>query len=109
MERGTAHRGRVQAQGGGVEKSCPWAQKTPLTRDEGQQKVDTLEGGLTSKEKEGREEAFRQVRDYIDRVARAGGVDAPVSKTFPNRSRERSNIRLDIEVITGRAFVPDSK
>lgn len=101
------HRGRIQAQGGGVEKSCSWAQVTPLTKTEGEKLVDNLESSLTDPEMEVRQEAFQQARDYINRAARAGGVDAQVSKTFPNVSKIRSDIRVDIEVIKGKAFVPD--
>ncbi len=108
MKGKATHRGRIQAQGGEVEKSCAWAQAIALTRSEGQQKVDTLEESLTLIERDSRKEGFQQVRDYINRAAKAGGVNAPVSKTFPNRSKGRSDVRVDIEVITGKAFVPDS-
>lgn len=107
MKKKITHRGRIQAQGGGVEKSCAWAQESPLTRAEGQQKIDTLEESLTLTEKEVRKEALQQAKDYIERAAKAGGVNAPVSKTFPNRLKEGSDVRVDIEVITGQAFVPE--
>ncbi len=103
-----AHRGRIQAQGGGLEKSCSWSQETPLTKTEAIELVDKLENSLTNSELEVRQEAFQQAREYISRAKRIGGVDAPVSKTFPNRSKIRSDIRVDIEVITGKAFIPDT-
>ncbi|HLP90325.1 MAG TPA: hypothetical protein VK184_17285 [Nostocaceae cyanobacterium] len=49
-----------------------------------------------------------QRQQYINRAAKAGGVDAQVSKTFSNRSKEENDVFVDIEVIKGKAFVPDS-
>ena len=99
------HRGRIQAQGGGVEKSAPWAQDHPLTRREGLEKVDALAAKLTPKEFRDRQEPLEKVREWTGRAAQAGGVDAPVSKTFKKKGAK--DIRVDIEVKTGRAFVPD--
>ncbi|MEB3338174.1 MAG: hypothetical protein VKJ46_11970 [Leptolyngbyaceae bacterium] len=68
----------------------------------------SLEQSLTIPQSQARKEAFQQARNYIERAEKAGGVSAPVSKTFPNLLKDGSNVRVDIEVITGQAFVPDS-
>jgi hypothetical protein len=45
------HRGRIQAQGGGTEKSESWAQATPPTLSEIMRLIDRLEAQLTPKER----------------------------------------------------------
>ncbi|MBE9142245.1 hypothetical protein [Planktothrix mougeotii] len=102
-----SHRGRIQAQGGKVEKSCNWDQATPLTAKKGRELVQKLKNQLTPSQLREREESFKKVDKYITRAANAGGVDAPVSKSFLNFPKTDSKIRVDIEVITGKAFVPD--
>ncbi len=105
MAGSTDHRGRVQAQGGGTEKSVPWAQSTPPTASDGQRMLDDLAAQLTDAELQARQAAFAQAREFINRAARAGGV-GPVKKSFPLKS-VRGGIRVDIEVQKGTAFVPD--
>jgi RHS repeat-associated protein len=97
------HRGRIQAQGGGTEKSVPWAQGKPPTRAQGLQMLDQLERQLTPAERAVREDALTRAREFINRAADAGGVSAPVSRTFLGQGR---GVRIDIEVRTGQAFVP---
>lgn len=101
------HRGRIQAQGGGVETSQPWEQNTPLTRSQALDLMDRLEQSLKPKERAARELALQQARAFIEKAARAGGVTAPVSRSHPIYRKEKGDIRIDIEVITGSAFVPD--
>ncbi|MBM3239951.1 hypothetical protein FJZ31_27005 [Candidatus Poribacteria bacterium] len=100
-----AHRGRVQAQGGGTEKSAPWAQEKPLTRNQGFGKVDERQAQLTPRELRDRQEPLEKTREWIERAALAGGVNAPVSKTFKQKGSK--DIRVDIEVKAGQAFIPD--
>jgi len=105
MAGSTDHRGRVQAQGGGTEKSVPWVQSTPPTASDGQRLLDELAAQLTAAELQARQDAFVQAREFIDRAASAGGV-GPVKKSFP-RKAVRGGIRVDIEVQRGMAFIPD--
>lgn len=105
MAGSTDHRGRVQPQGGGTEKSVPWAQDTPPTAGDGQRMLDQLAAQLTSAELQARQDAFTEAREFIDRAAQAGGV-GPMKKSFP-RKPVRGGIRVDIEVQKGIAFVPD--
>ena len=49
--------------------------------------------------------AIEQARAWMTTASQAGGVSAPVSKTFMNPGARRGE-RIDIEVIKGQAFVP---
>lgn len=98
------HRGRVQAQGPGVEESVPWAQATPPTVADGHRMLDELRAKLSRTEQEHREVAFEQAHQFVDRVGRSGGT-GHTSKSFPQRSRP-DHRRVDIEVHAGLAFVP---
>ncbi len=99
------HRGRVQAQGSGTEKSEAWAQKKPPGESEMLRKCDSLEAQLTPSEATDRAEPLQRLRNYITAAARCGGVDAPHIKSF--RKRGSKDIRVDLEVIKGKACVPN--
>lgn len=95
------HRGRIQAQGEGLEKSVSWAQDEPLTREEGLNLLERLIKMLTRQEFERREKPFEEAKRYIEGVQ--GGADAVKKKSFRNlRSRDA---RVDIEILSGKAFV----
>ena len=97
-----ANRGRIQAQGSGVEKSVAWSQPLPPTVQDGYNFLDQLKAKLTPAEAASRSDGLSQASLFIMRAGSAGGVDAPVSRSFP----KGSPCRIDIEVIKGRAFVP---
>ena len=105
MAGSTDHRGRVQAQGGGTEKSVSWAHDEPPTASDGQRMLDQLAAQLSPAELQARQDAFAQAREFINRAAQAGGI-GPIKKSFP-RKPVRGGIRVDIEVQKGIAFVPD--
>jgi hypothetical protein len=69
------------------------------------QKLRELEGQLTPAEREERETAFQEMEQFLQTAAAAGGVDARISKSFPRKVR--GGIRIDLEVIKGRACTPD--
>lgn len=100
------HRGRIQAQGGGTEKSVPWARNTAPTESEMLRMCDDLEAQLTEREKNDRAQPLTQLRRFIRSAAQGGGVSAPVSKTWLKRGSK--DIRIDLEVVKGMACVPDS-
>jgi hypothetical protein len=52
-----------------------------------------------------RKKAFEQARTFVQRAAANGGADAQVSISFPKGTKVKG-IRVDIEVIKGKAFVP---
>lgn len=99
------HRGRIQAQGGGTEKSESWAQDEPPTESEMLGLADALEAQLTPQEHQDRQQPLEKLRQFIRSAAAAGGVSAPVSKSWLKRGSK--DIRIDLEVIKGRACVPD--
>lgn len=99
------HRGRFQAQGNGLEKSEPWAQDQPPTVTEGLSFLQKLFHKLSKKEAKEREKAFNKAKKFVEQAGENGGVDAQVSKTF----REKKDIRVDLEVIKGRAFTQDKE
>jgi hypothetical protein len=59
---GPEHRGRIQAQGGGTEKSVSWARDTPPTESEMLRFCDALENQLTNREKRDRKQPLAQLR-----------------------------------------------
>ncbi|NVB42049.1 RHS domain-containing protein [Pseudenhygromyxa sp. WMMC2535] len=97
-------RGRIQAQGGGTEKSVPWTKDTPPTVSEGLDMLDSLKSQLTKPEFKARKELIEKAQKWITKAGENGGVSAPVSKTF--KAKGPTDIRIDIEIITGDAFVP---
>jgi hypothetical protein len=104
------HRGRVQAQGGGVEESIPWAQASPPTDADGYKMLVDLRNRLLPSEQRHRETAFAEARAFILRASQEGGVHAiprAVQKSFPRKPLP-DNRRVDIEVRKGSAFVPES-
>jgi len=94
------HRGRIQAQGKGLEKSVSWSQDEPLSKTQGKTLLQQLKGLLSSKELEERAEPFDKAERYIDN---ANGIEAPERRTFQNRKTK--DVRVDIEVLAGRAFL----
>ncbi|WP_321900386.1 hypothetical protein [Burkholderia cepacia] len=97
-----ANRGRIQAQGGGIEESEPWADPVPLPCKDGLTKSKALESGLAKKEQKIRKDAFDRARDFMRRCAKNGGTSV-TSKSYP--VRDDKDRRVDIEVRAGRAFV----
>jgi len=95
------HRGRIQAQGNGLEKSEAWSQDEPLSKNDGLGLLEKLKLKLTKQEFKVREKQFESAKKYIENVE--GGLDAVKKKTF--RNRKTRNVRVDIEILAGRAFV----
>jgi hypothetical protein len=107
MAKKKLHRGRVQAQGGGTEKSVAWARGEPPTESGMLELCDRLERQLAPHEKKAREQVLLELRMFIQTAAKGGGVFAPVSKSFLVRGSK--DIRVDLEVIKGLACVPAEK
>ncbi len=68
--------------------------------------ISELESRLTPAQRQERESGFQQLRDFVRKAARAGGAPR-IKKTFPIPVVQR--IRVDLEVITGLAAVPDTE
>lgn len=108
---GARHRGRLQVQGEDLnpELSYPWAQDEPLKANVALNELENLKQRLTQEQLKRRDRAFRKAEAWIKKVRDQGGVDAPRRpKSFHNRPKPKDypKARIDIEVITGKAFVP---
>jgi len=103
---GTSHRGRWQAQGGGIDEGEGWNQSTPLTLSDGLQLLDTLYNRLSPKDRRARADAYELARLFARRIAIAGGVTVEGLK-FERNFPPGREVRIDLEVRKGRAFVPD--
>jgi hypothetical protein len=99
------HRGRLQAQGPGTEKSVPWNTESAPTKSELLAMLDQLWALLTAAEREERNACYEAAKSYIAR-APAQGIDAPFSITFRNRKRRRG-VRIDLEIRAGTAGIDD--
>ena len=97
------HRGRIQAQGGGIEESERWAQDEPLTLVEGLTLESNVRRKLTPAERAARQAAFKEARDFMARAHANGGVPSVVMQTYPVVGD--LDRRVDLEVRKGLAFV----
>jgi len=97
------HRGRIQAQGDGLEESEAWSSENPPTWKEDLNLLEKLKDRLSKRDKALREKPFKKAERFIRNAGANAGVDAPVSKTFSNK--EKPSIRVDIEVRKGVAFI----
>jgi len=92
-------------QGGGINESEAWAQALPVTAADGKSMLRRLQARLPARELGMRLQAIVAANAFIDRCEVVGGVLAQVRRSF-NVSGDRQNRRVDIEVISGVAFVP---
>lgn len=102
------NRGRLQVQGNDLkaELSWPWSGKAPTAAD-ALAALENLKSQVSGRSLQLRSEAFERAADFIKAAKAAGGVKAYVSKSFKNRNLRDSEktARVDIEVLTGTAFV----
>jgi len=99
------NRGRIQAQGGGTEKSESWALNTIHYKHMGITSLDNLQNQLTNPELILRTNALQQCRIRILAISNHG-VSAQMKKSYYDDFRNRK-VRVDIEVNAGVAFVDD--
>ena len=102
-------RGRFQAQGNDLkrEQSWPWARQTPLPHSAAITGLGDLCARLRRQDLARRERALEKLTRFMDHGRAAGGIEAPITRTFQDRNlaRDMRDARLDLEVWTGRAFV----
>jgi hypothetical protein len=97
------NRGRFQAQGGGLQKSTPWATNNEVSKTDGHDMIDSLSAQLTDTELALRQNAIEKIKGFITN-APYGGCSAPIIKSYSDDLKNRS-IRIDLEVRAGRAFI----
>mgnify|MGYP006885816536 CR=1 FL=1 len=76
------HRGRFQAQGGGVEESEPWSEEKPLSISKALQLLANLIRKLSPTDYNRRRRAFEKVQEFVKEASENGGVFAKLSKSF---------------------------
>lgn len=98
------HRGRVQVQGGGVEKSRNWTQAAPRTKADGLADLDSLKQELTRSQLKERDQAFERARRFIETTVYTAPPD--LHRTYQNREVVARNgpERVDVEILEGTAF-----
>lgn len=100
------NRGRVQAQGPSTEESMSWPPPNhPPTKREVSEMLAQLWEKLSRAERNEREQCFEDARRWVESRP-TNGVDAQPPKTFRNR-KLRGGVRVDIEIILGKACVDD--
>jgi hypothetical protein len=99
------HRGRFQAQGNGLEESEPWAKEEPIKVSEALALLEKLKDKIPKKEYERRKREFKKAEGFVEKAGENGGVFAKLSKTF--KVKGSKDERVDIEVLSGHAFVKD--
>ncbi len=97
------HRGRFQAQGGGIDESEPWKEPEPLAALKAHHLLSWLEYSIHAREARMRHDAFRKAHRFIDGCVTSGGI-GPTKQSWPKPDRPDSR-RVDIEVHAGIAFV----
>jgi hypothetical protein len=97
------HRGRIQAQGGGLEDSEPWAQTFPPPKAQGIAQLEGLFARLSDTDQEIRARACTQIQGRI----LGGPISAPFIKSYyaPPGLQVWGDERMDLEVRVGLAFV----
>ena len=101
-----AHRGRLQAQGPDTEEAEAWAQDDPPSKAEMLERLEILWQKLSRQEQEERTECYEKAKRCIQQ-APAEGIDATVIKSF--RNRKLRQVRIDLEIRTGKACVDEKK
>lgn len=97
------HRGRFQAQGDGTEKSVAWSLNNPCTKSHANKSITDLKDKLSPKELEVRQECIAKAINFVDRSP-AYGMMAIIKKSF-TPFPPRKDIRIDIEILAGIAFI----
>lgn len=99
------NRGRIQIQGSNppLEVSAPWSQSTPPTKAQGVVMLNGLWNSLSRSEQKDRKAAYQQALRFINGLPPTGSL--PTSRTFQDPQRKDSRARIDIEIITGTAFI----
>jgi hypothetical protein len=103
-----ANRGRIQAQGSNprVEVSIPWSQEDVPSKATALNWLDGVWNKLTSSQQRDRQRAYEDARRFILNAPQDGYEAYPfkISRSFRDPSRRDPDARIDIEIITGRAF-----
>jgi hypothetical protein len=97
------NRGRFQAQDDVLEKSAAWATDEEVSKQMGNERLDNLHAQMTPGELAVRINAMQKARDFVN-SAPINGHYAQIVKSYFDDVRNRE-VRVDVEIRAGRAFV----
>jgi hypothetical protein len=97
---------RLQAQGGGLEKSETLNQSTPVTGRQALEGLVRLRGQLTKDELKDRNIALQKAANWITQATLGGGVGPPGKNGFTNPKVSANDARIDVEIKSGINLVP---
>lgn len=105
------YRGRVQAQGDDIKQdggySESWAQEIPVTDQEGLEFLAKIENKCNESQKAQRKQAFSRAKRFVTNASKEGGIKPEAQPhSFQDRKRTINNARVDIEIHSGRTFIP---
>ena len=103
---GGGHRGRWQAQGGGIDIGVGWNQSHPLTLSEGLMKLEELKAKLSPKDRRIRADSFEMAEAFARKAASGFGITVTGLK-FERNFPPGREVRVDLEIRKGTAFVLD--
>ena len=104
-------RGRVQAQGDDIKQkggySESWAQDVSVTEQDGLEFLAKIKKECNKDQQAQRKEAFTKAKRFVQNASKQGGV-WPESQphSFQDRKCTVGNARVDIEIQSGRTFIP---
>lgn len=99
------NRGRIQAQGGGTEKSAAWTTLDDFTKAMGIERLDNLQSQLTPAEFRLRQTALTKSKNRIINCPLVG-LSALSKKSYYDDFRNR-DIRVDVDVLNGICFIDE--
>ena len=79
--------------------------RIPLTAEDTKKMMVELKGKLNKRDLALSKEAFQKSEKFITTASKCGGADAPASKIFI--VKEIKHERVDIEIISGEAFLEE--
>jgi hypothetical protein len=97
------HHANIHAQGPDVEEdkepNHSWDQGTPITKVQGHLGIESVKELCTRSQLRNRAEAFRRATTFVDRTLH--DAPPPLFRSFYGNN----NARVDVEIVTGTAFV----
>ncbi|RLD57325.1 MAG: hypothetical protein DRJ05_09890 [Bacteroidetes bacterium] len=96
------HRGRIQAQGENLEASEAWSKDDMPTKNDGLEMLDKLKNKIPRMEVKIRDRAFCKATNFIGQGPYEV-VSSPIVRSFRVKGTKKE--RVDIEILSGRAFI----
>lgn len=104
MNANKQNRGRIQAQGTGVEESESWCVELPPNKSRGYIMIEALKVKLNHKALRQRKVPFKKAKRFVETAPNVGW---DVSTQSYAACPPYKDARVDVEIIKGRAFKDD--